>query len=357
MQKESKRNTNIELLRIASMLMIIAHHYIYYGVMQNYDSEIACLSYQQGSVMNKIIAQLLLPGGIVGVGIFFLIMGYFGIQSNNMKMRQIVKDTLFYSILGLFIYIACGICGLFDLYNLKDSILSCVNPVANSTYWFISVYIIISMMKPVLNNAISAIGGGYKTLYFIIILLVYYSFVRYNAAVYLGIINGLVFYIFGALIKKNEEMLCQKKRSQYLFFGLIGWILYVLFNNILWLNVHSLNGLFSIVGICFFGTVSIIGLSLFFLSGKKYINTKINILASTTFSVYLIHEHPLVRRLLWSNIFHVDTLQWHSPCFILLALISIILIFAFSAIFELARKRLFAFIRFSFNKIKHNPSL
>lgn len=357
MQKESKRNTNIEILRIVSMLMIVAHHYVYYGVMQNYDSGIAHLSYQQGSVINKIIAQLLMPGGIVGVGLFFLIMGYFGIQSNNINIKQIVKDTLFYSILGLFIYIACGICGLFDLYNLKDSILSCVNPVANSTYWFISVYIIISMMKPVLNNAISAIGGGYKTLYFIIILLVYYSFVRYNAAVYLGIINGLVFYIFGALIKKNEEMLCQKKRSQYLFFGLIGWILYVLFNNISWLNVHSLDGLFSIVGICFFGTVSIIGLSLFFLSGKKYINTKINILASTTFSVYLIHEHPLVRRLLWSNIFHVDTLQWHSPCFILLALISIILIFAFSAIFELARKRLFAFIRFSFNKIKHNPSL
>lgn len=39
------------------MLMVIARHYIFYGVIQNYDAESAQLSYIQGSVINKITAH------------------------------------------------------------------------------------------------------------------------------------------------------------------------------------------------------------------------------------------------------------------------------------------------------------
>ena len=156
------RNTNIELLRIVSMVMIIAHHYVYYGVMQNYNSEVAYLAYQQRSAINKLMAQLLLPGGIVGVGVFFLIMGYFGIQSNNIKIQQVVKETFLYSLIGLLVYVLCGIFGLVEITNSKSSILSCLIPVASSTYWFITVYIIISMMKGFINSVVETIGGGIK---------------------------------------------------------------------------------------------------------------------------------------------------------------------------------------------------
>lgn len=336
----NKRNSNIELLRVFSMLIIIAHHYVFYGVMQNYDPNIAYISYQQGSVINKIIAQLLLPGGVVGVGIFFLIMGYFGIQSNRIKVTSIVKDTLFYSVLGLFVYLILWIFGFVDLYNIKNSILSCIAPVANSTYWFVSVYIILSMMKPFLNQVVESIGGGYKICTLLIVLLIYYSIVRYNTAAYLGIIQGLVFYILGALIKTNETLLFQKKSSRYLILGFTGWILYMLFTNISWLKVYSLNGLFSIIGICICGTMSAACFTLFFLSKEGFLNTKINKIASTTFSIYLIHEHPLLRRTLWSSILHVEQFQWGSPYFILFAIASIILIFTCSVVIDIFFKRL-----------------
>ena len=45
------------------MLMIIAYRYVFYGVMKNYDSDIAYVSYQQGITLNKVIAQLLLQCG------------------------------------------------------------------------------------------------------------------------------------------------------------------------------------------------------------------------------------------------------------------------------------------------------
>ena len=336
----NKRNSNIELLRVFSMLMIIAHHYVLYGAMQNYDPDIACISYQQGSVINKIIAQLLLPGGVVGVGIFFLIMGYFGIQSNHIKVTPIVKDTLFYSVLGLFVYLILWILGFVDLYDIKSSILFCIAPVTNSTYWFVSVYIILSMMKPFLNQVVESIVGEYKISTLLTALLIYYLIVRYNTATYLGIIQGLVFYILGVLIKTNERLLFQKKSSRYLILGLIGWILYVLFTNISWLKFYSLNGLLSIIGICICGTMSAVCFTLFFVSKAEFLNTKINKIASTTFSIYLIHEHPLLRRTLWSSILHVEQFQWKSPYFILYAIASIILVFTCSAAIDIFLKRM-----------------
>ena len=58
--KEKQRNSNIELLRIIAMLMIVAHHFIFYGVQQNYDLNIACNIYNSGVNMNKIFALFLL---------------------------------------------------------------------------------------------------------------------------------------------------------------------------------------------------------------------------------------------------------------------------------------------------------
>lgn len=164
-------------------------------------------------------------------------------------------------------------------------------------------------------------------------------FVRYNTAVYLGIVQGLVFYILGALIKTNEKLLSQKQRSQFLILGLVGWILYVLFTNMSWLKFFSLNGPFSIIGICICGTMSAVCFSLFFISKVEFLNTKINKIASTTFSIYLIHEHPLLRRTLWSSILHVEQFQWKSPYFILYAIASIILIFTCSAAIDIFLKR------------------
>ena len=44
------RKSNIELLRIISMIMIIAHHYVYYGIQQNYQKEVANIIYPSGSL-------------------------------------------------------------------------------------------------------------------------------------------------------------------------------------------------------------------------------------------------------------------------------------------------------------------
>ena len=116
--------------------------------------------------------------------------------------------------------------------------------------------------------------------------------------------------------------------------------MYVLFNNISWFGIDFVNGILSIVGICFWGTMSAVCFTLFFISKAEFLNTKINKIASTTFSIYLIHEHPLFRRTLWSSILHVEQFQWGSQFFILYAIASIILIFICSAAIDIFFKRM-----------------
>lgn len=344
MPNVNERNSNIELLRIIAMIMIIAHHLIYYGVMQYYNPIIALNVYKQGTVMNKTLSQFLLSGGLIGVNIFFLIMGYFGIQSNRIKILPIIKDTVFYSILGLCIYIILGMNHIVELIDIKKKFINCINPLANSAYWFVSVYVLISLMKPVLNQFINNLSSGIKNVwYFILFMISYYSLVRYNSAPNLGIINGLLFYFLGAFIKINEAKLCKKQRKPiYFVLGIVGWLLNMAFNNVSWFGINSMNGLLSILGICVWGTISVVGISLFFLSDNILISKKINIIASSVFAVYLIHENTLLREVLWSNILHVESIQWKSPYFCVYAVASITVVFAFSIVFDLIRKKISA---------------
>lgn len=78
---DNKRNSNIELLRIISMLMIVAHHYVFYGVEQNYNPAISGIVFSSGTLINRCFSLFLLPGGVVGVAVFFIISGYFGIKN------------------------------------------------------------------------------------------------------------------------------------------------------------------------------------------------------------------------------------------------------------------------------------
>ena len=81
----SNRKSNIELLRIIAIIMIIAHHYCLYGGW----SKVSGLS------INNAILDFLVIGGKIGVAIFVLISGYFGINS-EFKIKKLIKFKNFY---------------------------------------------------------------------------------------------------------------------------------------------------------------------------------------------------------------------------------------------------------------------
>ena len=119
MKKAIERSSNIELLRIIAMMMIVAHHFVYYGVQQNYNPNISGEILADGTMFNKIMSLSLLPGGVVGVAIFFLIAGYFGINSDSIHLNKIVIPTCIYSILGLLVVLILGCTNIYSFSGNK----------------------------------------------------------------------------------------------------------------------------------------------------------------------------------------------------------------------------------------------
>ena len=110
------RESSVELLRIFAMFMIVAHHLSVHGVQQvSFDSRY--LSYTNGSFFNQLFTCFLIPGGKVGVALFFMITGFFMCRKENSSVKKVVIQSAFCSVVtGVLFLISVlsskvGICG------------------------------------------------------------------------------------------------------------------------------------------------------------------------------------------------------------------------------------------------------
>ena len=92
--KKNVRKSNIELLRIISMILIISFHYVY-------KSGYACdiLNF------NSFIVKVFYLFGELGVNLFFLITGYFMVDGkfSKQKMVKLLLEIEFYNLITIFI--------------------------------------------------------------------------------------------------------------------------------------------------------------------------------------------------------------------------------------------------------------
>lgn len=92
----TKRNTNIEILRIIAILLIVISHYSVHNV-----TNVKELSFG----INKILLQMMTLGNI-GSELFMLITGYYLINSSKVKLSKLLKlwlQIIFYSV-GSYLY-------------------------------------------------------------------------------------------------------------------------------------------------------------------------------------------------------------------------------------------------------------
>lgn len=334
---EQIRKSNIELLRIIAMIMIIGHHYIYYGVQQNYNFNIAYNIFNQGDIWKKCYSVFLIPGGIVGVNIFFLLSGYFGINQNKVKLKRILGVTSFYSVTLFMIYFI-----FLHLDVVKNTekfyiiFLRSIFPISNNCYWFITTYFILMLLKPSMNIYIKS-STNKKRMCIILFLLLDYMCCRQINSFLVSFINGIVYYWIGATIQINTDLLKNRKKSKlFLFFiFLVTWCGYSLCQLIP--SQGMLNGILNIVETVIMGGVSAVSLFIIMVVYiKEFKSHKLNAIASCTLGVYLLHENPLLREILWQNIFRT-TKQYQSNFYVLLSIITIIFLYIVLTLIELIR--------------------
>ncbi|UUX33631.1 acyltransferase family protein [Fundicoccus culcitae] len=295
MTKRDERNSNFELLRIISMFLIVVHHFSVHG---NFDTR-DVFSYE------KIALDILYIGGKLGVNIFVMIGAYF-LVGKSFKWRRpvgVLIDMLVYN-WGLFVVIL-----LFRPNILTaERIYQMLVPFPNY-YWFPTNYILLLMLTPVLNYFIRRVSE--LTLrYTLILLTVIWVFVPSLELTGIGYsdLSWFVYlYLLVAYIKLYPNVILNSPTFAKRLFWLSMTLTVV---SILYFNAIGIVLPDKLAyGTFFLGSNKILtvgnslGLWLWFKNRKPFSNHLINITAQAMFGVYLIHEQPLMRHIIW---YHVD---------------------------------------------------
>lgn len=158
-QVKSSRNFNIEIMRIILMLFIVMHHLTISGYgLQNVLIGKNTLSMSSNEM---VFFSILNSFFVIGVNVFFLISGYFGIHFKLRKLIKIIFELYFYST-GLSLL---GILSGVTTFSLDFFIKNIIFPFWN--YWFIYAYVLVYTVSPLINIGLDKIEKEQATAIFI----------------------------------------------------------------------------------------------------------------------------------------------------------------------------------------------
>lgn len=159
MKKIKKRDSKYEIIRLFAMLFIILCHYSWDGNWHN-ESSVAHFYH-----------MLFFPLGQIGVYLFILISGYFLAtrKINVLKCINRIKPlwikTIFYS----WLFLILNFIFHFSKIDMKSIIVS-IFPIILNNYWFMTCFILLILISPILNGMIQNLSQ--KSLEFYLLLLI-----------------------------------------------------------------------------------------------------------------------------------------------------------------------------------------
>ncbi len=349
----SERKSNFELMRIIAMLMIVASHLYAHGVQHILEPEFAYKAWPIGNSVNRLLASLFIPGGGIGVALFFMLSGYFLVEKKHASIKKVFLESVFYCFFFFAVFFAVIICEHylgadlgFKVYNQSEKTYILFSqifiPFSITNWWFVSVYILLVIIAPLLNSLVY----GLTKRRFVIVIILFWLLAYMPQLIYDGpfspVVRAVLFYLMGAYYRK---FLSDKPHKCFFHICIIltTWCLYS------YLSFSFFNKEFDSQGIVLLGGLQAVFLvplcawSLFSLFAGISIssNAFINKLASLMFGVYLIHDSPVGRILIWKGILRVSEVQFSSIYFPLLAFIDIVSVFTICCVIDFFRKRFF----------------
>lgn len=349
-----KRIASIELLRILAMMMVVMLHYLSKGEL------LTPLTEEFGT--GAYITWLLEAFSIVAVNVYMLISGYFLVESGFKagRLAKLVCQVLFYSLLIPPILMAAGILKPEQLTVYR--MLQYLFPNQMSHYWFITAYVIMYLLSPVLAAGARQLSQR-QLRNMILLLLLFFSVSKSVLPVKLEIDNegydGLWFvcvFLVAAYMRLYGISFLQKGKraamcylgSCLLIYGLtLGVRLVYLKTGRLGNFIHAPYEYNHILNL--FAAVSLFYVfSGWKLSGEKLIGKVILRVAPYTLGVYLLHEH-IELRTLWPHWLGA-TLECSPWALVLRAFGSVLLVFTVGILVDMARGALFNTVKKLFRR-------
>ena len=333
-KKTMYRNSSIELLRIISMVMIMFHHFAYHGNFEWNYNEIT---------IPHLWYNFILMGGKVGVNIFVLISGFFLIENTERlfqpkKLLKFWGQVVFYSITTYFLSIVLQI----NNFDIKQIIKICF-PITYPGWWFASTYFMLYLIHPFLNKLLHDLNKNVYQ-YSILLLVLCWSIIP-TLTTQLFESNSLLWFItlyviagYAKIYGFNERL----KSKHYFFLFLIVLVCSYLIS-VSFLVLGTKRNELAVHAIDFFGMerfpILLMAFFLFMTFAKlkiKY-NKWINVIASATFGVYLIHDSSYIRYYIWWNIFKIN--QYQESLFLIpYSILVVFIIYVLCTGIEMVRK-------------------
>lgn len=311
--KEPKRISNFELLRIISMLLIIFNHFSYNVFWEN-DSWLGL------SLVNRIFVSSFFPlAGEVGVAIFFMLAGYFGIEKNNISVSRVILEIIFY---GWVTAIASFLFLDFSKETFRNSIEYIITPVLSGKWWFATSYVFVSVFRPYINQLIHKVKESEKKILLIIGFFFFFIVGKFLNQAFYNFQRGIFLYSCGAFYKLfpiKKQLFHNNKNILLLLILLI--LSSIPVSYYFWsVTCSYVKNLLLLIIFLYSLFIAIFSLIFF----EKIQHFKINIInsiAKTTFGIYLLHESIPFKTIIWGGV------QRYSEMFgILLPLFSIFIV-------------------------------
>lgn len=330
---KQERNSAVELLRIIAMFFIVMSHSSVHGSFPSVNSQIT---------LNNYLLDWLCLGNLGSV-IFVMISGYFLSvkERRSQSMVKLLAQVWFYSYICLAIHFLTG--NTASIREIKRALF----PTIYDEYWFFTAYIIVLIFCPYINIFIKNTSRK-QLLSCLVIMMVLWSIIpTFTQMSMLGseLPQFLFFYLLGAYLRKYTDHALSMPKFRRWLIGCSAVLLLAssmvlrFFNDCIWP--------FSIFETWFYGRSSIfviglaIGMTAAAVYHKPWSNKIVNRISSCTFGVYLLHDNPFIREILWPVWMNNDA-YYDSKTLIFRIFLSVVIVYAGCVFIELVRQKLFA---------------
>lgn len=300
MSRKTERVSNLEFLRIVSMLLIIAFHAT--RISKFPELEIVPWFVK---VTNIVVGSW----GILGVDLFVIISAWFMVDSKH-TVRKVVTVLLQTTAYLLFFIVAFPFYEYSLYHTLKGSVADTiyytlekiVDPLWSRQYWFVTAYVLMLLVSPLMNKLLKQtdVIQLKKTL----ILFFFIPFcAQFSASLVCDVASFCYIYVLVGYIKLYGRVIQYKKFATIYNIALLTSFLII----IKIVDVFTMDSNF-LIRICvkilsaYFGigrhSIPILILSLLIfiraVTANSFYNKMINWIAMRVFGVYLFHENPSV---------------------------------------------------------------
>lgn len=325
------RNSNLELFRILTMLSIVAHHYVVNSGLLAADGVIN----SNPTSLHSLVLLLVGAWGKIGINSFVLITGYFMCKS-NITLKKFLKlffEIMFYRIVVAAVFWVTG----YSAFSIRE-LVKVLIPIKDISTGFTSTYLVFFLFIPFLNILIHNLN---ERQHICLLLLCGFLYVFLGTVPYFSVtFNYVSWFIVLYFISSYIRLYPKRIYKNNAFWSVALFVMTLLcaasvigcdflFKGSYYLFVTDSNTLLAVLeSVCAF----------MFFNNLKIKNSKvINVIASATFGVLLIHANSdTMRSWLWGDLLNVVGVHTESNGYLHI-LLSVLGIYFVCTVLDLIR--------------------